>query len=184
NVPCEGERAVLEVQIGNIDYYMAPPISVDCALRVPYNVFERPLKKVPVIRIFGTTRSEQSICVHVHQVWPYLYVSYHGVQTIDMVRQFGYQLGLSLNHALNVSLKSTGLHFVAVVVPVKGVPFYGFCAGYRSFLKIFIANPDMLARASNLLASGAVMGRQHEVFESHLSYAIQFLVDYNLYGVE
>ncbi|KAJ2558106.1 DNA polymerase zeta, partial [Coemansia sp. RSA 1836] len=150
----------------------------------PYNVFEKPLKQVPVVRIFGVTRSEQKICLHVHQVWPYLYVPYSGMQSIEAVRQFGYQLGLSLNHALNVSLKSTELLFVAAVIPVKGVPFYGFCAGYRSFLKVFLANPDMLARATSLLASGAVMGRRHEVFESHLSYTMQFLVDYNLYGVD
>ncbi|KAJ2335108.1 DNA polymerase zeta, partial [Coemansia sp. RSA 2681] len=183
--PGEGEQqAVLEVQIVSIDYYMAPLTPADCALRTPYNVFEKPLKQVPVVRIFGVTRSEQKICLHVHQVWPYLYVPYSGMQSIEAVRQFGYQLGLSLNHALNVSLKSTELLFVAAVIPVKGVPFYGFCAGYRSFLKVFLANPDMLARASSLLASGAVMGRRHEVFESHLSYTMQFLVDYNLYGVD
>ncbi|KAJ2867010.1 DNA polymerase zeta [Coemansia aciculifera] len=179
------EEAALEVQIGNIDYYMAPPTPADCALRTPYNIFDEPLKQVPVIRIFGITRSEQRICLHVHQVWPYLYVAYDGTRSIEAVRTFGYQLGLSLNHALNVSLKnSSGSLFVAAVVPVKGVPFYGFCAGYRPFLKVFLANPDILLRASNLLASGAVMGRRHKIFESHLSYIMQFLVDYNLYGVD
>ncbi|KAJ2755454.1 DNA polymerase zeta [Coemansia pectinata] len=179
------EEAALEVQIGNIDYYMAPPTPADCALRTPYNIFDEPLKQVPVIRIFGITRSEQRICLHVHQVWPYLYVAYDGTRSIEAVRTFGYQLGLSLNHALNVSLKnSSGSLFVAAVVPVKGVPFYGFCAGYRPFLKVFLANPDILVRASNLLASGAVMGRRHKIFESHLSYIMQFLVDYNLYGVD
>ncbi|KAJ2262074.1 DNA polymerase zeta [Coemansia sp. RSA 376] len=179
------DDAALEVQIGNIDYYMAPPTPADCALRAPYSIFKEPLKQVPVLRIFGITRSEQRICLHVHQVWPYLYVAYDGPQSIEAVRMFGYQLGLSLNHALNVSLKnSSGSLFVAAVVPVKGVPFYGFCAGYRPLLKVFVANPDILGRASNLLTSGAVMGRRHEVFESHLAYIMQFLVDYNLYGVD
>ncbi|KAJ2830357.1 DNA polymerase zeta, partial [Coemansia sp. 'formosensis'] len=181
----ECDKAALEVQIGNIDYYMSPQTPADCVLRAPYNVFEEPLKQVPVVRIFGVTRSEQRICLHVHQVWPYLYVAYDGARNVEAVRTFGHQLGLSLNHALNVSLKNNnGSHFVAAVVPVKGVPFYGFCAGYRPFLKIFLANPDVLVRASNLLISGAVMGRRHEIFESHLSYIMQFLVDYNLYGVD
>ncbi|KAJ2492023.1 DNA polymerase zeta [Coemansia sp. RSA 2050] len=183
--PGECEKAALEVQIVNIDYCMASPTPADCALREPYNIFEESLKQVPVIRIFGTTRSEQRICLHVHKVWPYMYVAYDGARDVEAVRVFGYQLGLSLNHALNVSLKdSSGSLHVAAVVPVKGVPFYGFCAGYHPFLKIFLANPGMLARASSLLASGAVMGRRHEIFESHLSYTMQFLVDYNLYGVD
>ncbi|KAJ2001129.1 DNA polymerase zeta, partial [Coemansia thaxteri] len=177
-------QPVAELQIVNIDYHMTSPTSVDCTPRPPYNVFEEPLKQVPVIRIFGTTRGQQRMCLHVHQVWPYLYVRYDGEASIEAVRGFGYQLGVGLNHALNVSLKSVGSLFVVAVVPVKGVPFYGFCAGYRPFLKIFLANPDMLLRASTLLAAGAVMSKKHEIFESHLSYVMQFMVDYNLYGVE
>ncbi|KAI8319600.1 hypothetical protein GQ54DRAFT_292581, partial [Martensiomyces pterosporus] len=176
--------SVLDAQIVSIDSYTAPPTSVDCALKTPYNIFEEPLKQVPVIRIFGATKSEQRICLHVHQVWPYMYVRYDGESNLESVREFGYQLGLSLNHALNISLKTTGAMFVAAVVPVKGVPFYGYHAGYWPFLKILFSSPGVVSRASNLLASGAVMNKKFDCFESHLPYTLQFLVDYNLFGMD
>ncbi|KAJ1945631.1 DNA polymerase zeta, partial [Kickxella alabastrina] len=174
----------LMVQIVSIDSYMAVPTSVDCLLWAPYTIFDRPLLKVPVIRIFGTTASNQRICLHLHQIWPYIYVQYEGPSNLDAVREFGYHLGLSLNHALNISLRSNGLIFIAAVVPVKGVPFYGYHTGYRPFFKIQLTNPSMMARASSLLSSGAVMGQKMNVLGSHLSYVLQFLVDFNLYGMD
>ncbi|KAJ2384033.1 DNA polymerase zeta, partial [Coemansia sp. RSA 2603] len=178
------DSVTLKVQITNIDSYMAVSTSVDCSLRLPYNIFEDPLKKVPVIRIFGATPSRQRICLHVHQVWPYLYVQYDGPQSLESVREFGYQLGLSLNHAINISLHTDGIVYVAAIIPVKGIPFYGYYAGYRPFFKILLTNPAVMSRASSLLCSGAIMGRKICVYGSHLSYILQFLVDYNLYGMD
>ncbi|KAJ1793941.1 DNA polymerase zeta, partial [Coemansia sp. RSA 2399] len=179
----DATHSALDVQIIDIDSYMAAPIVLDCKLREPYNIFDEPLKQVPVLRIFGATKSRQRICLHVHQVWPYMYIRYDGPHDPSAMRKFGYQLGLSLNHALNIALNSSGMLFVAAVVPVKGVPFYGYHVGYRPFLKIFLSNPKVVSRAGSLLASGAVMGRKMDIFESHLPYTLQFLVDYNLYGM-
>ncbi|KAJ1891832.1 DNA polymerase zeta, partial [Kickxella alabastrina] len=177
-------RPALMVQIVSIDSYMVVPTSADCLLWTPYNIFDEPLLQVPVIRIFGATASDQRICLHLHQIWPYIYVQYDGPSNLDAVREFGYHLGLSLNHALNISLRSNGLIFIAAVVPVKGVPFYGYHTGYRPFFKIKLTNPSMMARASSLLSSGAVMGRKMNVLGSHLSYVLQFLVDFNLHGMD
>ncbi|KAJ2722571.1 DNA polymerase zeta [Coemansia sp. Benny D115] len=179
----DSEKAAFKVQISNIDSYMATPTPADCLIQAPYNVFEEPLKQVPVIRIFGATKSEQKICLHVHQVWPYMYVQYDGAHTIEAVREFGYHLGLSLNHALDIALRTSNNKHVVSVIPVKGVPFYGYHTGYRPFLKIQLSNPYVMTRASSLLSSGAVMGRKMDVFGSHLSYISQFMVDFNLYGM-
>ncbi|KAJ2888498.1 DNA polymerase zeta, partial [Coemansia asiatica] len=178
------ENVALEVQLTCIDSCMAAPNSVSCQLRTPYNIFAEPLAQVPVIRVFGSTKANQRICLHIHKVWPYLCVKYKGLHSIESVREYGYHLGLSLNHALNISLRSSGIIYVAAVVPIKGIPFYGYHAGYQPFFKILLTNPNVIARASSLLSLGAVMSHKMDVFDSHLSYITQFLVDYNLYGMD
>ncbi|KAJ2480659.1 DNA polymerase zeta [Coemansia sp. RSA 2131] len=155
--------SVLDVQIISIDSYTASPTPADRVQNAPFNVYSEPLGAVPV--------------------WPYMYVQYNGPSSIHAVREFGYQLGLSLNNALNLMLKGRDTVYIAAVVPVRGIPFYGHSFGYRPFFRIQFANASILSRASSLLASGAVMGQKFDIFESHLSYTLQFLVDYNLYGM-
>lgn len=58
----------LEVRINQIDYILAPPGELD----------NSSLPRVPVIRIFGTSSTSQTACVHVHQIYPYFYVEYTG----------------------------------------------------------------------------------------------------------
>lgn len=60
--------ARLQVRINQIDYTLAPPGDLDkCSL-----------PRVPVIRIYGPSSIGQTACVHVHQVYPYLFVEYLG----------------------------------------------------------------------------------------------------------
>lgn len=35
-------------------------------------------RKVPNIRVFGRTEDGDSVCVNIHQVYPYIYVNYSG----------------------------------------------------------------------------------------------------------
>lgn len=65
--------------------------------------------------------------------------------------------------------------FVRSIVLVKGIPFYGFHAGYEPFLKVMLTTPDQANRAIMILQSGSVMNRKMNVFESHLSYPLQFM---------
>jgi DNA polymerase zeta len=65
---------------------------------------------------------------------------------------------------------------------VKGVHFYGFHASYTPFLKVHLADPALISRAAAILRTGTVMGTRFRVFESHISYVLQFMCDFNLYG--
>lgn len=65
---------------------------------------------------------------------------------------------------------------------VKGVHFYGFHASYSPFLKIHVADPALVNRAVTLMRSGSVMKTRFMVYESHLSFPLQFMCDFGLYG--
>lgn len=62
-------------------------------------------------------------------------------------------------------------------------PFYGYHRNEHQYLKIHLYNPAFIRRAANLLQNGAIQNRVYQPHESHLSFILQFLIDYNLYGM-
>ncbi|GAA6061348.1 hypothetical protein JCM10212_004829 [Sporobolomyces blumeae] len=160
--------------------------------RSPYDNRRSPystdlLRQVPVIRIFGATDKGQRVCAHVHGAFPYVYVEYKGKLDPDSVNDYIRRFGVSLNAAMALSLPTKHKHgqtpqYVAFIVASKGVPFYGYHVGYRPFLKIYMVNPQHKKRLSECLRSGAVLGTEFDVFEDHIPFLLQFMLDANLYG--
>ena len=76
--------------------------------------------KVPVVRIFGSTPTGQKTCLHIHGVFPYLYVPCVCGATTNSYLQ---QLARSIDHALQVSLgaSSKPASHVFKIVVVKGM---------------------------------------------------------------
>lgn len=103
-----------------------------------------------------------------------------------IVNRYITKLMHSLNHAIAVSLKrnpnSPNSRFIRAIVLVKGVQFYGFHSSYTPFLKVLINDPAYVRRAVNILQTGSVMKTRFRTYESHLSYILQFLCDFGLYG--
>lgn len=62
-------------------------------------------------------------------------------------------------------------------------PFYGYHRQEHQYLKIFLYNPAMVRRTANLLQNAAILNRVYQPHESHLPYVLQFMIDYNLYGM-
>ncbi|TFK41148.1 hypothetical protein BDQ12DRAFT_697053 [Crucibulum laeve] len=170
------QQAKLRVSINQIDYNLITPASLD----------NTSLPRAPVIRIYGSSSAGTNACVHVHQVYPYFFVEYPCKLHPKEVKRYVSKLTRSLNHAIAVSLKrnpqSLKSRYVRAVVLVKGIHFYGFHSSYSPFLKIHIVDPAMVSRAVVILQSGTVMSRRFHVFESHLSYTLQFMCDFGLYG--
>ncbi|KAI0963568.1 hypothetical protein AcW1_000610 [Taiwanofungus camphoratus] len=104
----------------------------------------------------------------------------------DSVNRYIARLTHSLNHAMAISMKrnphSPKSQFVRAVLLVKGVHFYGFHSSYSPFLKILIADPIFVNRAVTIMQSGTIMKTHFRVYESHLSYLLQFMCDFGLYG--
>lgn len=170
------QKPALRVQINHIDHTLIQPGSLD----------NSSLPRVPVIRIFGPSSLGKKTCLHIHQVYPYFFVEYTGKLNVDHVNHYVTKLTHSLDHAIALSFKRNPLtpnsRFVRAVILVKGVHFYGFHSSYSPFLKIMVADPACVNRAATILQSGAVMGTPFRVFESHLSYILQFMCDFGLYG--
>ncbi|KAI0801265.1 hypothetical protein C8Q74DRAFT_1314513 [Fomes fomentarius] len=170
------QAASLRVKINQIDYTVVPPGPLDNST----------LHRVPVIRIYGDSSIGFKTCLQIHQVYPYFFVEYLEKMNPDVVNRYVAKLKHSLNHAIAISMKRNPLSpkskFVRAIVLVKGVHFYGFHANYAPFLKVHIADPAFVKRAVTIMQSGTVMKTRFRVYESHLSYLLQFLSDFGLYG--
>ncbi|KNC96642.1 DNA polymerase (pol2) [Spizellomyces punctatus DAOM BR117] len=180
---------LISIRIITLDHYLAypNPLTDHCATQ-----FSAPGAKgfkVPIIRIFGVTENGQKACVHVHQAYPYIYIPYDGPLDPQGVRLYIHKLGTSLNHATALALgqnqRNTGKSlYIASIILVKGIPFYGFHAEYQFFLKINLLNPNLVNRIVAILESGSVLGKAFQPFEAHIPYLHQFFIDYNLYGMD
>jgi DNA polymerase zeta len=92
------DPAFVSVRIVLIDHYMATPIE---DLDVTYSTFRSSrIKKVPVLRIFGSTPAGQRTCLHLHGIFPYIYVPVPA----NAQEGFIYRLAASIDKALNLSL--------------------------------------------------------------------------------
>lgn len=93
----------------------------------------------------------------------------------------------ALNEALGNSRKRSeqtrsDWRYIRHILFVKGMPFYGFHHNYRAYLKILLADPHLLQTAATILRSGAIFGNKFAVYEAHIGYTLQFMIDFNLYG--
>ncbi|THV04942.1 hypothetical protein K435DRAFT_961659 [Dendrothele bispora CBS 962.96] len=166
----------LQVQINQVDYYLTSPGPLD----------KSSLPLVPVIRVYGPSSAGPRVCLHVHQVYPYLFVEYLGELKPRHVKRYINGLKKSLDHAIALCLKrdpwSPESRYIHSIVLVKGIHFYGFHSSYSPFLKIMVADPSRLSYAASILRNGTVMSTRFHIYEAHINFTLQFLCDFGLYG--
>lgn len=123
------------------------------------------------------------------KAFPYFYVPYPGQDvSFETLQTYALQFGQTLNKAMALSMKkdpndSRHNQYVAAVVPVKGIPFYGYHVGYQCYLKIYLLNPSHKLRMVEMLQRGGVMTTLFQPHEAHIPFELQFMMDYNLYGM-
>ncbi|KAK4452812.1 hypothetical protein QBC34DRAFT_397046 [Podospora aff. communis PSN243] len=174
---------MFRVRLNCIDHYQTKPTIYDPQLRNDVRASQISKEpRVPVIRVFGSTETGQKVCAHIHGVFPYLYVEYHGPLDRPTVGEYICRFHSSIDRALALSYRKNRQRFVARITLVKGIPFYGFHVGYRFYLKIYMLNPMVMTRLADLLQQGLIMSQKFQPYEAHIQYLLQFMVDYNLYG--
>ena len=108
---------MFSLRIVNADFYVSDPIPGLDVCRSEFR--DCPTKKVPVIRIYGATTGGQKACLHLHQVFPYIYVPYDGTKPTDKYLK---QFATSVDFALQVTLgkASSSAQHVHDVAIIKG----------------------------------------------------------------
>jgi DNA polymerase zeta len=111
----------------------------------------RPIHKVPLLRLYGTTPAGQKCSVTVHNVYPYFFINIPDSvliqhDTFEKLTAYALQLAHSLNKATNLNLQSKKPdgQFVHMVSIVQGKPFYGFNPDNELFFKVFMCVPTIL----------------------------------------
>ncbi|QDZ21998.1 catalytic subunit of DNA polymerase zeta [Chloropicon primus] len=182
------------VSIKQIDYYTTKPAP---DLDICYSPFTgQEVRVAPVVRVFGSTPAGQTVCLHLHKILPYLYVSYKASPTTSASEHGIYlrKLAHSIDAALHLSqhahkkadsgASSLKARFVHTCTLVRALPFYGYHQNEEFFAKIYVYDPKDLGKVANALLSGAVMGQAFQPFEAHVPYLLKFKTDYNLHGME
>ncbi|XP_017108394.2 DNA polymerase zeta catalytic subunit [Drosophila bipectinata] len=175
-------EGVYSVRLVIADFYMEKP---QFGLDPCYSELRgKEIKRVPVLRVFGANSNGQKTCMHVHGVFPYFYIPYDKKDFESLERGI-LQMAMHLDKAINISLGqgSSNAQHVFKIQLVKGIPFYGYHRVEHQFLKIYMFNPRFVRRAANLLQSGAILSKNFSPHESHVPYILQFMIDYNLYGM-
>ncbi|KAL5566065.1 hypothetical protein UlMin_029229 [Ulmus minor] len=178
------EPKIFSLRIVSVDYCMAAPIP---DLDVSYSSFQgERVNEVPVIRVYGSTPAGQKTCLHVHRVLPYLYVPCADIpiQAHQEGDAYSHAVSRAMEKALKLKSKA-GLkrQYVHGCSLVRARKFYGYHSSEELFVKIYLYHPHDVSRAANLLLGGAVFDKCLQPHEAHIPFILQFLVDYNLYGM-
>lgn len=72
--------------------------------------------------------------------------------------------------------------YIAFILPCKATNIYGYRVGLKPYLKIYITNPRMKRAVSEVLRNGAIDGQRFDLYEDHIPFHLQFMLDANLYG--
>lgn len=91
-------QTALRYRMIHVDHYMSKPILPFDDLRSEI-IPNRPVYKVPVLRIFGADSDGRKICLHVHGFYPYV-----AIQNIDPKKPVTEQLKREINYEIEKAL--------------------------------------------------------------------------------
>ena len=147
------------------------------------------LNNVPIIRLYGVTLYGQTVCLYIRNYYPYFYIKIpenitNDNDINDFIKKFLLSLKLTLiKHAsvIDINGYETMIYNYEIV---DKIDFYGYHDKKQKFLKIYMIKPGLIKLASSCLSQSLVLNQYFLSYESHVSYLLHFLIDYNLFGMD
>ncbi|CAK9268862.1 unnamed protein product [Sphagnum jensenii] len=137
-----------------------------------------------VLRMFGVTQDGNSVCCHVHGFEPYFYISCLDGIGPDDVPKFRSTLESRMREA-NRNSRSQ-LFITKIEIVQKRSIMYFQVQKARSFLKIFVGLPTMVAGCRGILERGinieGLGQRCFLTYESNVLFALRFMIDCDVVG--
>ncbi|KAJ8919492.1 hypothetical protein NQ315_002113 [Exocentrus adspersus] len=142
---------------------------------------------VPVIRMFGVTKTGNSVCCHIHGFSAYFYVNLPNTFTVEDVAPFQDKLNTAILADVRMANKSDVAQAVLKVELVKGKSLVEYSGEEdTNFAKITLVLPKFVPVAKRLLTTTVIyqpLG-YHDfcAYESNVDIETRFMVDCNILG--
>ncbi|XP_021937264.1 DNA polymerase delta catalytic subunit isoform X2 [Zootermopsis nevadensis] len=175
--PLNPAQHALTFQQLDIDHYTGYPIAgMPGSQQFP----------VPIMRMYGVTMEDNSVCCHVHGFSPYFFVS----APSNFTDKDCFTFKMALNKAVLADMRSNREDIREAVLAVELVRRLNLM-GYNGedkmvFIKITVALPRFIAPAKRLLERDVIYppagSHSFQAFESNIDFDIRFMVDTGLVG--
>ncbi|VDK85190.1 unnamed protein product, partial [Onchocerca ochengi] len=172
-LPAELHTNELEIdfQVVDVDYYM----------NIENNV---------VIRLFGVTAGQNSVCVQVHGFLPYFYVlleSSFDEKQIEYAKKYLNDI-VKAQIPANIGIPKNIENLIVDLDIVHGASIYEYKKDLnQKFLKVYVRSPKLLNLCRRIFANGVNLTKGGQVeslscFETNIDFEIRFMADHGLVG--
>ncbi|GAW80063.1 DNA polymerase zeta catalytic subunit [Plasmodium gonderi] len=141
-------------------------------------------KKIPhacIIQILGLSHYGQSVCLYVHDFFPFFYVLIPPEEKSNTNLEFEICEFLEEEYGKAKQDKAQNA-CIYNIERVKKKCIYGYNEEPEEFLKIYFLYPNTINYFASLLKKKLFKNRIWELYEVHISYMLHFLCSKNIYG--
>ncbi|XP_018336700.1 DNA polymerase delta catalytic subunit isoform X2 [Agrilus planipennis] len=140
---------------------------------------------VPVMRIFGVTEKENSVCLHIHGFSPYFYVSLPQAFEEDEISAFKDKLNAAVFADMRGNKDTTEpILFMEIVKGKSLMEYTG--DDNQKFMRITVALPKLVASTKRILETTTVYQplslHQFVFYEANIDIDLRFMVDTKVLG--
>uniref|UniRef100_A0A0R3S6C9 3'-5' exodeoxyribonuclease n=1 Tax=Elaeophora elaphi TaxID=1147741 RepID=A0A0R3S6C9_9BILA len=161
----------IDFQVVDVDYFMNSENNV-------------------VIRLFGVTTGQNSVCVQVHGFLPYFYVlleSAFDEKNIEYAKTYLNDI-IKTQVPANIGIPKNIENLIVDLDIVHGASIYEYRKNPdQKFLKVYVRSPKLLNLCRRVFTNGVSLTRGGQVeslscFEANIDFEIRFMTDHDLVG--